>query len=68
MTKIPKTYANETLKKYGTQYVNEEAREYFIKKVDEFANKLSEETNKTLKIRKGKKILLKDIELASKYL
>ena len=41
---------------------------YFIKKVDEFANKLSEETNKSLKIRNGKKILLKDIELASKYI
>ena len=68
MANIPKTYANDVLKKFGTQYVNEEAREFFIKKVDEFANKLSEETNKSLKIRNGKKILLKDIELASKYI
>lgn len=68
MVNIPKTYANEVLKKFGTQYVNEEARIYFIKKVDEYANKLSEETDKTLKIRNGKKILVKDIELASKYI
>lgn len=68
MSQIPKTYANDILKKFGTQYVSEDAREYFIQKIDEFANKLSEETNKSLKIRNGKKILHKDIELASKYI
>lgn len=68
MTNIPKSYADEVLKKHGTKYVNEEARLFFIKKLDEYANLLSEETDKTLKIRKGKKILPKDIELASKYI
>lgn len=68
MVKIPKTYANEVLKKFGTEYVNEEARIYFIKKIDEYANALSKETDKALKIRNGKKILLKDVELASKYM
>ena len=64
MVSIPKTYANEVLKQYGTEYVNEEARLCFIKKLDEYANKLSEETDKALKIRNGKKILVKDVELA----
>lgn len=68
MGNIPKTYANKVLKKFGTEYVNEEARTYFIKKIDEYANKLSEETDKALKIRNGKKILMKDVELASKYM
>lgn len=68
MVKIPKTYANDVLKKFGTEYVNEEARIYFIKKVDEYANDLSKEVDKALKIRKGKKILVKDVELASKYM
>ena len=68
MVNIPKTYANEILKQFGTDYVNEEARVYFIKKVDEFANNLSRETDKTLKIRNGKKIMLKDVELASQYM
>lgn len=68
MVNIPKTYANEVLKKFGTEYVNEEARLYFIKKVDEYANELSRETDKALKIRNGKKILVKDVELASKYM
>ena len=56
MADIPKTYANEILKQFGTDYVNEEARVYFIKKVDEFANNLSRETDKALKIRNGKKL------------
>lgn len=68
MADIPKTYANEILKQFGTDYVNEEARVYFIKKVDEFANNLSRETDKALKIRNGKKIMLKDVELASQYM
>lgn len=68
MTSIPKSYADETLKMFGTQYVNEEARLLFIKKVMEYAELLSKETDKTLKIRNGKKILPKDIELASKYI
>lgn len=68
MVKIPKTYANKVLKQYGTEYINEEARIFFIKKIDEYANKLSEETNKALQIRNGKKIMLKDVELASKYM
>lgn len=68
MTKIPKSYANEVLKQYGTDYVNEEARILFIKKVDEYANELSEEVDKALKVRNGKKIMVKDVELASKYL
>ena len=50
------------------EYVNEEARQLFISKVNDYANKLSKETDKTLKIRNGKKILPKDIELASKYI
>lgn len=68
MGNIPKTYANKVLKQYGTDYVNEEAREFFIKKIDEYANKLSKETDKALKIRNGKKIMLKDVELASQYM
>ena len=68
MVNIPKTYANEVLKQYGTEYVNEEARMLFINKLDEYANELSENVDKALKIRKGKKILVKDIELASKYM
>lgn len=68
MTNIPKSYADEKLKQYGTEYVNEEARLYFIKKLDEYADILSKETDKALKIRKGKKILTKDIELGYKYI
>jgi len=68
MTNIPKSYADEKLKQFGTEYVNEEARLYFIKKLDEYADELSKQTDKSLKIRKGKKILVKDIELAFKYL
>lgn len=68
MVSIPKTYVNEVLKQFGTEYVNEEARLYFIKKLDEYANELARETDKALKIRNGKKILVKDVELASKYM
>lgn len=68
MVTIPKTYANKILKQFGTEYVNEEARLCFIQKLDEYANKLAEETDKALKIRNGKKILVKDVELASKYM
>lgn len=68
MTNIPKSYADKKLKQFGTEYVNEEARLYFIEKLDEYADKLAEETDKTLRIRKGKKILVKDIELAYKYI
>ena len=68
MVSIPKTYANKKLKQFGTDYVNEEARIQFIKELDKYADKLAEETDKALKIRNGKKILVKDIELASKYM
>ena len=68
MTNIPKSYADKKLKQFGTEYVNEEARLFFIEKLNEYADKLAEETDKTLKIRKGKKILVKDIELAHRYI
>ena len=68
MASIPKTYAKELLKEYGVNYVDKDAVDYFIKTIDKIAINLAEKTNDSLKIRKGKKIMLKDVELATKYL
>ena len=67
MSSIPKTYAKELLKEYGVEYVNKDAVDYFIKEIDKFATRLAKNSNDCLKIRKGKKIMLKDVELASEY-
>ncbi len=68
MSNVPKTYADEKLKQYGTEYVNDKARMLFIEKMDDYADELSEEIHKALTVRRGKKILPKDVKLASQYI
>ena len=64
MVDIAKSYVNETLRKFGATHVAEDARELFLDKLKDYADELSKKTNMCIEIRKGKKVLKKDVELA----
>ena len=67
MSDIPKAYVKELLQKQGIKYISKDAINFFIKEVNNFSENLAKNSNDCLKVRKGKKIMEKDVELASKY-
>lgn len=67
MSDIPKTYVKEVLQRQGIKYISKDAINFFIKEINNFSENLAKNSSDCLKIRKGKKIMEKDVELASKY-
>lgn len=66
MVDISKSYINKILREHGGNHIAEEAREFFIEHLKDYADDLANQTMFCVNSRKGKKVMKKDIELALK--